>query len=100
MNYMSNLNDLISKVAAIGALVKYADSIDETNVLADWLIPIIRDLPAVDAAPIVHGKLIKHEPDMHGIEPLECSACNYLFTRLYPQNYCPNCGAKLDGERT
>lgn len=29
---------------------------------------------------------------------LWCSRCHYGFTRLYPNKYCPNCGAKMDLE--
>lgn len=30
---------------------------------------------------------------------LWCSCCHYGFARLYPRNYCPNCGAKMDVEK-
>jgi hypothetical protein len=35
---------------------------------------------------------------MHGTEPLACNVCKYLFALLYPRNYCPNCGAKMEPE--
>ena len=52
-----------------------------------------------DRVAVVHARWIQYGPDLHGTEPLECSACNYIFGRIYPRNYCPNCGAKMDGER-
>ena len=103
---MDNLNDIISREAAIKEILKICPkntkpgSFDEygVTVLCGVIDVILKQLPAVDAAPVVHGRLIKYEPDMHGTEPVKCSVCNYLFARLYPQNYCPNCGAKLDAD--
>ena len=54
-------------------------------------------LPAADVAPVRHGRLGTHSdrPDS-----LICSVCNYGFDmwKHDPHNYCPNCGAKMDGE--
>lgn len=56
----------------------------------------IEKLPAVDAVPVVHAKWIVYEADMHGTKPIECSACHYLFARIHPKYFCPNCGAKME----
>lgn len=62
---------------------------------------VIDDAPTVDAVPVVHGRwsdagfgeLPKHAP--YG---WACSACGGIsFNNEYI--YCPNCGAKMDGER-
>ena len=58
---------------------------------------LMEEAPAVDAAPVVHARWIQYEPDLHGTKPLECGACQYLFARLYPRDFCPHCGAKMDG---
>lgn len=64
-------------------------------------IDIIEDAPAADVAPVVHGRwsdagfgeLPKHAP--YG---WACSVCGGIsFNNEYI--YCPNCGAKMDGER-
>ena len=53
----------------------------------------IEDAPAVDAAPVVHGEWIElHEENGHEVGT--CSHC--LHVRIV-DNYCPNCGAKMDG---
>ena len=39
---------------------------------------------------VKHGKWISHE----GYE--ECNLCHRKVT--FPYNYCPNCGARMDGE--
>ena len=53
----------------------------------------LRQISTVDAVPVVHAHLIK--PDPYG----ECSSCGYLIDIRQEYNYCPNCGAKMDGER-
>ena len=62
------------------------------------LIDSISKLPAADVAPVVHGKWRTHSdrPDS-----LICSVCNCGFDmwKHDPHNYCPNCGAKMDGWR-
>lgn len=44
----------------------------------------------VPHVPVKHGKWISHE----GYE--ECNLCHRKVT--FPYNYCPNCGARMDGE--
>ena len=54
-------------------------------------------LPAADVVPVHHGQWGTHSdrPDS-----LICSVCNCGFDmwKHDPHNYCPNCGAKMDGE--
>ena len=65
-------------------------------------------LPIVDAVEVVHGTWL----DWHGkpVQPGEfyrwwaCSECKYQYVfdeavkkEHFPSNYCPNCGAKMDG---
>ena len=56
----------------------------------------IRTIPAgtiIDVAPVVHGRWIMHD-DEFGLT-CECSACH--IETMGDGNYCPNCGAKMDG---
>lgn len=56
-------------------------------------------IPAADVAEVVHGRWIKDDflsDDVNNAE--KCSQCGELigwFGNL--PNYCPNCGAKMDG---
>lgn len=56
-------------------------------------------IPAADVTPVVHGQWIKDDflsDDVNNAE--KCSQCGELigwFGNL--PNYCPNCGAKMDG---
>lgn len=64
-------------------------------------------LTAVEAAPVVHGRWIGEADGYADGEMVydvwNCSKCDYCIDdgtdnpELLP-NYCPNCGAKMDGE--
>lgn len=89
------------------------DLISRAAVLSEidcWHIDFnsIKELPAVDAVPVIHGRWVKMTgmmpPEYHG--HYECSECQWhmkglrnSWTREEEMNYCPNCGAKMDGER-
>ena len=60
----------------------------------------ILDAPAADVAPVRHGRWIDAYPDiepnpmfMYGI----CSECGFEQGISKYLNYCPNCGARMDG---
>lgn len=50
---------------------------------------------AADVAPVVHGRWMEH------LDEMECSVCkrqwNYCDNDTNTFNFCPNCGAKMDG---
>lgn len=65
----------------------------------DQIITDIDNQPTVDAVPVVHGKWLPiievneyGEPYQSGVY---CSECGE--TSIYEPNYCPNCGARMDG---
>ena len=59
----------------------YEDALDHVD---DWMDA----QPTVDAVEVVHGRWI---------DGMRCSECGQVdWTK---PNYCPNCGAKMDGER-
>ena len=59
----------------------------------EYDIKLIDEIPAADVAPVVHGRWIMHD-DEFGLT-CECSACH--IETMGDGNYCPNCGAKMDG---
>lgn len=75
--------------------------IDCLNCIID---DVIETAPTIEAEPVRHGKWILSEEKIDAftkILTLKCSECGYwrrrshgLFDRT---NYCPNCGAKMDG---
>ena len=63
------------------------------------------DAPAVDVAPVVHGeweaqKYWKYE-NKHSIQyrTNRCSLCHCDVSSRLLYNYCPNCGARMDGAK-
>ena len=58
---------------------------------------IIAGMPAADVAPVVHGQWIEDH------DYLKCPECgvmvkwDFTFFDIGNWNYCPNCGAKMDG---
>lgn len=67
------------------------------NEVSDKVLCALHDIPAVDAVPVVHSKWKMVGADKRGrggtFVCLDCDKC-YPFTC----DYCPNCGAKMDGE--
>ena len=61
----------------------------------------IREMPAADVAEVVHGRWIDGAEDFTcGNHNAECSICRcYVSWNGCDEdfNYCPNCGAKMDG---
>lgn len=58
----------------------------------------------VDAVEVVHGRWIEKKLDDFRMWEVRCSECGWVgisnydaYDEPYDFNYCPNCGAKLDG---
>lgn len=69
-------------------------------------VPIraIRNIPSADVAPIKRGEWVensrtsiseRHRQIHYSI--YKCSRCNHANGR-FKSNFCPNCGARMDGE--
>lgn len=57
-------------------------------------IDIIEDAPAADVAPVRHGRWLCVDTDTE-----QFFLCNRCKKKEYwESDYCPNCGAKMDGE--
>lgn len=61
----------------------------------------VKHLTAVEAAPVVHGRWIPIKGKWFAY--FQCSVCGEKISYLSDDgkaltNYCPNCGAKMDGE--
>ena len=55
------------------------------------------ELPAADVAPVRHGQWIEKEKYNFGIM-YDCSLCeDRILDNGHHWNYCPNCGARMDG---
>lgn len=57
----------------------------------EWAMDRVGEAPAVDAAPVVHGRWIDRDGKTW------CSEC-CKSNKAYMPPYCPHCGAKMDLE--
>ena len=64
--------------------------------------------PTVDAVEVVHGRWTHDAVQTCGlfddslpvwVDVMQCSVCNEYIEGSHGTSYCPNCGAKMDGER-
>lgn len=75
----------------------------ETETDAAVVLRMIDDAPATDVAPVVHARWIhsRYEDCSEQFELVKCSQCNHeayaMAFYVRGGNYCPNCGAKMDG---
>lgn len=55
---------------------------------------LINAIPAADVAPVVHGRWVRKNE-----WTFVCPNCDYVDAYPFDDryNYCPNCGAKMDG---
>ena len=58
---------------------------------------VIKDAPAADVVPVVHGEWIKAGVGI--TERIVCSACNSSKGYFGRPPFCNQCGARMDGER-
>ena len=83
-------------------LCKFLRGRVDGNTLANIAEEIAR-FPAADVAPVVHGRWIhsRYEDCSEQFELVKCSQCNHeayaMAFYVRSGNYCPNCGAKMDG---
>lgn len=63
----------------------------------DDMISEVEDFPEADVWVVVHGRWIPQALTA-GFKGLKCSVCNSVLASFAGTNYCPNCGAKMDGE--
>ena len=58
----------------------------------------IEIISAADVAPVRHGRWIEQEKYTFGVM-YDCSICgDRILDNGHSWNYCPNCGAKMDGD--
>ena len=88
------MDGLISRAAAIGCL---GNSPEQMCMPWSEVERMLRELPAVDAVPVVHARWTTKRTWKHDGE-WYCSACEYEPVVFMDSAFCPNCGAKMNGE--
>lgn len=70
------------------------------EIVIDKYSSVIQSAESVDAIPVVHGRwMSQSDLDWYG----ECSICGDVWHKSWINRkgalrYCPNCGAKMEGE--
>lgn len=95
-------SDLIRRKALLDLydgleLLEDADWDSVWNVPLEVVVQNIKDMPTVDAVEVRHGGWLERWDDFI------CSECACEFDGVANEidefHYCPNCGAKMDGNR-
>lgn len=92
---MANEDRLISANKLMDAInfeydLNYGEILTDPRRFAD----MVEDAPTVEAVEVVHGRWV-HKGAWH----IECSECKHVLAHIdEAKNYCPNCGAKMDGD--
>ena len=73
------------------------------RLFADGVYAVIAAFPAADVAPVVHARWMhsRYDDCSEQFELVKCSQCNHeayaMAFYVRGGNYCPACGAKMDG---
>lgn len=70
---------------------------DEYVVCIEGVLELLEDAPTVDAEPVKHGYWTRAKGSLWSLG--KCSVCGKVSVEMPTACYCPNCGAKMDGER-
>lgn len=69
------------------------DTLYDADAITMSGVKILNQFPGADVAPVRHGRWIASHDEF-----CACSICKYPVYMMWDQtNYCPNCGAKMDG---
>ena len=89
--------EYIEREAAIKSLLN--DAPEQVGYSREDAADCIRYMDAADVAPVRHGWWV-HEHISEGYAWVMCSECEAVIHKILINkrlNYCPNCGAKMDG---
>ena len=96
-------DEYISREAMLEHLDRCKQSEDATTLTAAVITELqcfVQSQPTADVAEVRHGRWIHTDLAAHWLGKDECSECTYHEkdrSDLSHNNYCPNCGAKMDG---
>ena len=96
---MANEKRLIDANALKRHMVRAMEISGVRNITKEDFVYCIDNSDTVDAVEVVHGRWVQKEIRellCSSIVP-HCSVCNALKIQD-KWNYCPNCGAKMDGD--
>ena len=78
----------------------FYEHLDDVNIAG--AMNAIDEMPAADVAPVRHGYWVEQENWATDDYYYTCSACGEDYNTIYgtppDYNFCPHCGAKMDGD--
>ncbi len=66
--------------------------------LTPLIVSLIEKQPTADVVEVRHGKWIDCVEKISGKIQITCSQCGRFLSVYLPYNFCPNCGARMDGD--
>ena len=93
---MANEKRLIDANELKRRMLVLAAAYRENFLLIDAIIDRIDTESTVDAVEVVHGQWVNPYMNRFGHPCHCCSVCGFKAS-YQDKNYCPNCGAKMDG---
>lgn len=90
---LKEYHDYIMQDPEVGKPMKWRESVCFGNT-----VNVLVKQPTIEAAPVVHGRWI----ELPSMAPeYACSECGqtYEWWEVNEAHFCPNCGAKMDGEK-
>ena len=90
------LEEINEKISNIAFTSPYQREVEAIVIGMERARDSVEDAPAADVAPVVHGRWgdpVKVDADNNGYK---CSECGEFGAPCW--NYCPDCGARMDGE--
>ena len=100
MNDAINRKDTISAILSIEHIAELSDG--DAVIRVSAVNYVLRNLPSEDVQAVKRGYWIHDGLDIpHGVDWMHCSECGKRdkYCPAAMTNYCPNCGAKMDGEK-
>lgn len=99
--------EYIEREAALGVLCEYCPCDPGCNKDKCYEHSRIREMPAADVVEVRHGEWVGEMnmrlnlPQLSAYDDWHCSECDWVYPERHISrlsNYCPNCGAKMDGK--
>lgn len=89
------MDDYIRRKDAVGKIKIDCDRLDHVpKRVVDFFTLGMESVPSADVVEVRHGQWIEDLTNPYGIRYV-CSVCGGV--KQWKSNYCPNCGAKMDG---
>ena len=85
----AKVGKLAERYAAQGRMVVAEDY--------NFIRTVLMTAPTVEAVEVVHGRWVNPYMNRYGHPCHCCSICGFKAS-YQDKNYCPNCGAKMDGD--